>query len=173
MFAVHPPHPGDLSGHIGAAFDTALQFEGAAKFFLGAGLAKGEQLMFVADDPDPSRWPPSLLESGALQIASTKEIYGSEVRPDQQRATFAEAVAAALDQGYSGIRVAADNTSLVLDHDQVAAWTAWEIVADDFMAEAPVTGLCGFHRRRLHPQFVRFLVALHPTAFGTDRPSTP
>lgn len=155
---------GELSGHIAWAFDGTAAFETAASSFLLAGQTRGERLIFISDQPEPARWPRRLLDSGDLQLASLTEVYGPEVRAEEQRQTFATVLDEAVRQGYSGIRVAADNSSLVISSDQVPAWMAWEIVADAFMEEAPVTGLCGFDRRRLGPPFIRFLLGLHPTA---------
>ena len=154
---------GELTGHVGWAFDGMPEFEAIARAFLVAGHAKGERLMFISDQPQPTRWPPELLHEGVLQLASTSEVYGPEVRAEDQRKTFAATLEEAVSQGYSGIRVAADNTSLVTHADQVPAWIAWEVVADTFMEESPVTGICGFDRQRLDPQFIRFILGLHPT----------
>ena len=132
-----PPPSGHerLTGHIAWAFDGRSQFEALARSFLDVGRAKGEKLIFIADGPDPGRWPSEPLESGALQLASVRDVYGSEIQADQQRQVFAGTLDEALRQGYSGIRVAADNTSLVTDSDRARAWTAWEVVADAFMAD--------------------------------------
>lgn len=152
-----------LSGHIGLAFDGRSEFEAIAISFLGAGRAKGEKLIFVCDEPNPSAWPSEWVASGALHLASIREVYGSEVQADQQRRSFTSTLEEALKEGYSGIRVAADNSSLVTTPSQARAWMAWEVIADDFMAESPVTGMCGFDRKRLQPQFIRFITGIHPT----------
>ncbi len=119
--------------------------------------------MLVADDPRVDLWPQSFIERGQLIVASTAEIYGPErlVVAEAQHDTFTAALEDALKEGYSGIRVAADNTSLVLGADRAVAWTRWEEVADRFMAENPVTGLCGFDRSRIEPAAVAALQGLH------------
>ncbi len=119
--------------------------------------------MLVADDPRVDLWPQSFIERGQLIVASTAEVYGPErlVVPEAQRDTFTAALEDARMEGYSGIRVAADNTSLISGADRQAAWTRWEEVADRFMAENPVTGLCGFDRSRTEPAAVAALQQLH------------
>lgn len=79
-------------------------------------------------------------------VASVTEIYGPDrtVAATSQRDTFAAELAEALSEGYTGIRVAADNSSLVDTPERLQAWLEWEEVADRFMAENPVTGLCAF-----------------------------
>jgi hypothetical protein len=107
--------------------------------------------MFVADDPVVGQWPKDLVERGELVIASIADIYGSDRMVDaaSQRETFATSLAEALSEGYSGIRVAADNSSLVDTPEQLRAWLAWEDMADHFRAENPITGLCAFDRTRV------------------------
>jgi MEDS: MEthanogen/methylotroph, DcmR Sensory domain len=84
------------------------------------------------------------------------------VNAPRQRATFATALAEALADGYTGIRVAADNTSLVSDDARMAAWIRWEVVADRFMSENQVTGLCAFDREKVDVDRLRHLATLHP-----------
>jgi DcmR-like sensory protein len=90
--------------------------------------------MYVAVDPDPADVA-GLAGPGALQIASIAEVYGSSgvVNASSQQATFTLALAGALAGGYTGIRVAADNTPLITSDVRLAAWMQWEIVAERFM----------------------------------------
>lgn len=120
--------------------------------------------MFLSDRPNPELWPTRLLDCGDLIVASIADVYGEQrlVHAHQQRDTFAAVLAEALGQGYSGIRVAADNTSLVSTPERLKAWTVWEGVAEQFMADNPVTGLCAFDRRRTQPAVLRSLIDLHP-----------
>lgn len=152
--------------HIGWVFDGSDEFHELARPFLAEGAARAELLMFVAEDPDPDAVG-DLVEScveGAFQVASTSEVYGVTgiVDPQVQQATFSGVLAEALAQGFSGIRVAADNTPLVLDQERLNAWMDWECVADRFMSENPVTGLCAFDRCRVDVNQLRHLAALHP-----------
>jgi MEDS: MEthanogen/methylotroph, DcmR Sensory domain len=149
--------------HIGWAFAGPAEFASLARPFLAEGAALGEKLMYVAADPDPADVA-GLASRDALQVASIAEVYGSSGIVDAlgQRATFSGALAQALGEGYTGIRVAADNTSLVTDKMRLAAWIEWEIVADRFMSENPVTGLCAFDRKKVDIDGLRHLAWLHP-----------
>jgi hypothetical protein len=151
----------DLSGHLAWAFNGPAEFEVGAISFLTAGQGKGERLLFISASPDADRFPADLLEGGALRLASTGEVYGRRLDADAQRDAFVAVLEEALAEGYSGLRVAADNTPLVADPDLVDAWVRWEITAEDFMATSPVTGLCGFDRQRIDPRFLRFVTGLH------------
>lgn len=130
-------------GHGGWFFSEPAEYEAHAASFLAAGVPSGEQVWFVADDPRPSRWPHDLLHGGVLVLASLDDAYGP-LRAgdlDKQRSVFANAVDEALANGYSGIRVVADNTRLI--SEDLNRWIEWESVVDRFIAENPVTGLCG------------------------------
>jgi MEDS: MEthanogen/methylotroph, DcmR Sensory domain len=149
--------------HIGWVFAGPAEFAALARPFLAEGAACGERLMYVAEDPDPGEMA-GLAAPGVLQVASTAEVYGASgiVDAASQRATFAGVLADALAGGYTGIRVAADNTPLVTDQSRLAAWVRWEIVADRFMSENPVTGLCAFDRDKADVDRLRHLATLHP-----------
>lgn len=152
------------TGHIAWGFTGVAQFAARASRFLAAGVERAERLLFIADDPRGDQWPRPLLDSGQLQLSSVTEVYGEDGRVDAtaQRATFAEALADALTDGYSGIRVAADNTWLA-SGGRLDSWMAWERVADRFMAENPVTGLCAFDRARLADDVMARVMGAHRT----------
>lgn len=151
------------TGHSGWLFSNRAVFEGCATSFLAEGAERNERLMFVADDPRPRSWPKHLVERGELLIVSTREVYGSErtVHAPSQRAIFEVVLAEALREGYTGIRVAADNTSLVAEPDGFAAWMQWEPEAERFISEHPVTGMCGFERSRIDAKVASVLAGFH------------
>ncbi len=144
------------------------EFQGAVTTFLAEGAARSERLILVADDPNPHVWPREMLSTGALLVASTAEIYGPERIVDAAtlRDRFSQVVREALDDGYSGVRLAADNTSLVSDGPRLAAWREWEDLSDRFMEDNPLTGLCAFDRSRTDPDQIRLLEKLHQRSFG-------
>lgn len=151
--------------HVGWVFSGARSFEDVARQFLAGGAVGGEQLMFVADDPDPLAVDGIVDVAGRpVTVASIAEVYGASgvVDPVRQRATFAQVLDEALAAGYRGIRVAADNSPLVRTPERLAAWIRWESVADHFMSENPVTGLCAFDGDRVDVHVLRHLATLHP-----------
>ena len=152
--------------HIGWVFEGRADFDLLARRFLSEGVARGELLMLVAEDPDQTvvEGLEDLVEGKPVQVASIAEVYGASgvVDPEGQRATFSGVLDEALASGYSGIRVAADNTPLVLGRERLNAWMMWESVADRFMSENPVTGLCAFDRQRVDVDQLRHLATLHP-----------
>jgi hypothetical protein len=155
--------PGD---HICWVFAGLNGFADLARPFLAEGLARGEKLMYVAADTSPARVAglAGLAGPPVLEVASIAEVYGASGMVDaaRQRATFAAALADALAEGFTGIRVAADNTPLVTDEVRLKAWIEWEITADRFMSENLVTGLCAFDRDQVNVDRLRHLATLHP-----------
>ena len=159
-------HPGPTSGgstHLGWTFSSPPEFESRVTTYLAEGLARHEKVMYVVDDPRRGQWPGELVDRGDLVIASITEIYGDEriVVAKQQRATFEEVLADALDEGYTGIRVAADNTSLIDGAERLEAWLEWEEMCEVFLAENPITGLCAFDVPRADPDSLRRTMDLH------------
>jgi hypothetical protein len=150
-------------GHSGLAFADRPHFETSVTSFLVEGVTTGERLMLVADDPNPGQWPRELLDRGDLLVMSTGEVYDGErtVDPAVQRAWFEAALTEALLLGYTGLRVAADNTSLTLGPGRLTAWLRWEAEADRMMREAPITGLCAFDQTRTGSEALRELTGAH------------
>ena len=152
--------------HIGWIFSGPGEFAALAEPFLAEGAVRNERLMYVAEDPDMTafgQWTEAL-PPGTLMAATVAAVYGQSgiVDAAKQRATFAQVLAEALAAGYSGIRVAADNTPLLLDQERIEAWIRWETVADHFMSENPVTGLCAFDKTRIDVGTLRRLATVHP-----------
>lgn len=152
--------------HIGWIFSGPGEFAALAEPFLAEGAVRNERLIYVAEDPDIAsfgEWTETLAP-GTLSAVTVSEVYGESgiVDAPKQRATFAQALGEALAAGYTGIRVAADNTRLVLDEERIEAWIRWEVVADHFMSQNPVTGLCAFDKARADVDTIRRLATLHP-----------
>jgi len=159
--------------HIGWVFDGLDSFDALAALFLAEGAARRERLMYIAPDPDPAvaaKLGPAV-ESHGVQVASIAEVYGASgvVDPSGLLATFSSVFVGALAEGYSGLRVAADNTPLVTDEAALAAWFQWEIMADRFMSENPATALCAFDGDKVNVNRLRYLATLHPLS-STDCP---
>jgi hypothetical protein len=150
-------------GHIGWVFAGTPSFEGSVARFLAEGLPRGELLMCVAEDPGADRWPTALLRDGRLVVASVAEVYGVDrvVDAGEQHRTYTAWLDEAMADGFKGIRLAADSTSLVATPERLQAWTTWEQVADRFMAKNPFTGLCAFDRYRVEAEALSAVIDLH------------
>ncbi|MDQ4491312.1 MEDS domain-containing protein [Sinomonas sp. ASV486] len=167
---IHRPRREDRwpVGHLGWAFMGLPEFEGRVASFLVEGHARGERQVFIVDDPRAALWPKGLVERGDLLIFSTAEAYGQAMIIDAaaQRAAFESSLAQAIELGYTGLRIAADNTSLTLDPERLEAWMRWEEEAELLMQAKPITGLCAFDRTRSDAATIKALMSMHPVAVG-------
>lgn len=158
--------------HIGWIFAGELGFEQLAGPFLAEGAARGELLMYLAETPRPTTVARLRDHYGSrvIRIARVADIYGESgiIDADAQLEVFGAVLADALAAGFSGVRVAADNTPFVTDEARLAAWIRWEHAADRFMADNPVTGLCAFDGRRVDVNPLRHLATLHPLSSSAD-----
>lgn len=154
------PWPG---GHSARRFRGASAFEALATDLLAAGHARHERLLLVADEPNEAQWPEGLRSGGDLQVSSVAEVYGPQrlADPPALLAGFRERLADALRDGYTGLRVVADNSAMLDGPERAEAWRRWEPVADMFMAAYPVTGVCAFDDERVDPETLSAVLALH------------
>jgi hypothetical protein len=152
--------------HIGWVFEGAKEFAALAAPYLTEGAALGERLMYIAEDPRQEDMDQlaTVVGPDQLRISSVAETYGSDgtVDPQRQLATFIDEMDAAKAAGYTGLRVAADNTSLVGDEKQMKAWIQWEIIADHTVAGREFTALCAFNKEQVDTSQLRQLASVHP-----------
>ncbi len=168
-FELVPMQPHD---HIGWVYSGMDEFARLVRPFLQEGASKGEALMLVAEDPDAAELGElvAAFDPMLLQVSSIAEVYGPSGIADagEQRATFMAASRTAVAEGYTGIRVAADNSPLVGTPERFDSWIRWELTADRFMSEHSVTGLCAFDRNRVTVDALRHLSTLHPLSSRTE-----
>lgn len=175
-FLADSPGALELHDHVAWYGDGRRSLNRLAVHLFTIGARRGERMMFVVEDPDPGRLGglpdlDGLLARGDLQLAAVGDVYqgGSQFDPAEQLAIFGEALDAALDQGYRGLRVVAENTPLVTgSHADVERWLAWEQLTDDFQAARPVLGVCFFDTTRIPPARLRDLASIHPVISPTE-----
>ena len=165
-----------LHGHGCWIYADDLEFRAGALAFLKDGITLGQRLLYVRSGtvdklrrdldglPDVER----LLTAGRLRIMPLETAYaiGEPVDPVAQLTMFSTATSAALVDGYTGLRVVADVTQLVLDEELWAAHTHWESVADRYISKNPLAGLCCYDRRVLPDQIVGDLACVHRSSNG-------
>ncbi|MDR2983927.1 MAG: MEDS domain-containing protein [Nocardiopsaceae bacterium] len=155
-----------MHDHMGCVFEGANEFAALAGPYLTEGAALGERLVYVAQDPRPRDVAQlgTVVDPGQLQISTVAETYGTSgnVDPLRQLDHFMSELDAAKAAGYTGLRVAADNTSLVGDDKAMKAWIEWEIIADHTVAGKEITGLCAFDKGKVGGEQLRQLASVHP-----------
>ncbi|WP_196279129.1 MEDS domain-containing protein [Catellatospora vulcania] len=162
--------------HICWVFDTPEEFRQLAGRFLSEGLAAGQQVLYLEDraretELDHVDGFGSARRRGAAAVQDLG-IYEAELMADPAAPAraFVRACEQAVADGYTGLRVAADVTSLVRDPTMAATFARYEHLVDTHMARHPLTGMCGFHRARLSATTIAELACLHPLASSGSTP---
>ncbi|MFF5174471.1 MEDS domain-containing protein [Micromonospora sp. NPDC000089] len=160
-------------GHVCWTYRDPARFEARAREWLLAGLAAGERVRYVGDTPAPevlSRWREDprwrdALDGGAAQVVAVGDAYaGLTVGPEEAVAVYQALTRSALDDGFTGLRVVADGTTLVGSPARLRAFARYEHLVDRFMRTAPMTAACGYDRRRLDDRTIEELASLHRAA---------
>lgn len=170
-----------LHGHGAWLYSDEAEFRAGALEFLADGADLDQRMLYVgagtieklrgdlADLPELDL----LLGEGSLRIMPLEAVYevGVGIDPMAQLAMYSAATKTALMDGYSGLRVLAEVTPLVLDPELWRAHTHWEAVADRFMARNPMSALCCFDRRRLPDEILRDLACVHRSSNESPTPA--
>ena len=163
-----------LHGHACWLYGDEEEFRTGTLAFLEDGVELGQRLMYVAagsverlrGDLEGLRGLDTMLGAGGLRIMPLENAYevGRPVDPIAQLTMYSAATSAALVDGYTGLRVVADVTSLVLDAELWPSHTHWECVADRYMAKNPMAALCCYDRRALPDAILGDLACVHRTS---------
>ncbi|MGR6964495.1 MEDS domain-containing protein [Geodermatophilus sp. URMC 61] len=160
--------PGD---HVCWTFADAADFSAAVLPFLDEGRRLGEQLLVIgASRPEvlrtlaPLPGRDQLLASGQLQVHSTVEVYApdGELSPTEQVQAYRGLVQRALQDGRTGLRVAADVTPLVRRGCGLQRQVhVYEQLADAMMGTVAMTALC-LYDAALGTDLLGPVTLLHP-----------
>ncbi|WP_305788096.1 MEDS domain-containing protein [Symbioplanes lichenis] len=144
-------------GHTCLTYDDPADFDTAARAFLAAGHAAGQQTWYVGNGkPQGWEFTPEVLAVAAHYPA------GSVIDPEAGLAAYAEATDRARAEGYTGLCVAADATALVRTPAQLEAFARYEFLVDRYMRDHPFTAMCAFDRGELGADVTTELACAHP-----------
>ncbi len=174
---VEVPEPGPAD-HVCWVYDDARELDDAAAEFLGGGLARGERLLVVGDGMIetldrhtlPFGGTDALVATGALEILDLGAAYvgGAQFTPQQQLAFYEAATRKALEDGFTGLRVAADISTLAADPESRADLVRWEHLADDLVARGSgFTAMCAY-RADLGREALADVASVHPLVHGPE-----
>ena len=163
--------------HACWCFDQPQDFADASVEFLSDGLRSGQRLAYVGCEPAAEQRERlerlgdvgGMIDTGALQLLELGGLYrpGERIDAEAQVATYAAATDAALADGYTGLRVAAQVTDLVAEPKTWEAHVRWESIADRVMSTMPLAALCGYRREAVPDSLLADLAAVHPAANAT------
>jgi anti-anti-sigma factor len=162
------------NAHACWGFKRRQEFVDASLEFLTDGLRNGQRIAYVGNEPveeqrerlEPLGGVGALIDEGALLLIDLTGVYkaGEPIDPDAQMAVYAAVTDAALADGYAGIRVAAQATSLVREPATWEAHLRWESLADRFMSVRPLSAMCGYQRDLVSERLFCDLSTLHPVS---------
>lgn len=111
-----------------------------------------------------------LRAEGALVVADAEAAYlpGGAFDADARIAVYERLVLAALADGYTGLRVAADVPPALREITASGSWPSYELRADLLAARLPFTALCCYDRQWWAPDDVAPIAAVHALAFGPE-----
>lgn len=158
--------------HLCWVHDDDADFEVAVREFLAGGLARGERLLCVGSRAiaalegaaGPLGDVDALVAGGTLEMMTVDEVYAAAgpLVVERQRAYYDAATRRARDDGYRGLRVAAELSGLAADPEQRHLLAAWEHAADEFIAsDAGMSAMCAY-RADLPPETLGALLSVHP-----------
>ncbi len=160
--------------HACWTFDRQQEFVDASLEYLTDGLRAGQRIVYVGSEPVAQQREQleqlggvaGMIDAGALLLFQLDDLYdvGRPVDTDAQLATYAAATDAALADGYTGLRVAAQVTNLVAEPETWDAHVRWEATADRFMSVRPMSAMCGYRRDAIPAQLLSDLAAVHPAS---------
>lgn len=169
-------------GHACWIFDEQQEFVDAALEYLTDGLRAEQRIAYVGSETveeqrellAPLGNVGKMIDKGALQLFEVTDLYkvGEPVDADVQVATYLAAASAAVADGYTGLRVAAQVTDLVAEPRTREAHVRWESIADRYCVTHPLSAFCGYQRGVLPEQLLGDLAAVHP-ASNEGHPTVP
>ncbi|WP_231639768.1 MEDS domain-containing protein [Mycobacterium sp. Marseille-P9652] len=173
---------GGCSDHACLAYTTRSGRDAAAVEWLLEGARLGQRLFVVTHDDDGGAGLLSALASASdhelvrdVACAGIDQLYDLSVPIDlaTQLSRYADEVARAVADGFSGLRVFCDITTLIADAERRRSHGRWEHAADVWMAAGnPLAPLCAYDVGVLGADALP-VMALHPLRRGPASAVTP
>jgi anti-anti-sigma regulatory factor len=168
--------------HACWAYATRSERDAAAIEWLLEGVQLGQRLLAVAHDDDAGdNLLSGLAAACGVELAqdvaylSIEQFYDlpAAIDIDAQLSRYSNEVARALADGFKGLRVFCDFTTLIADAPRRAGHARWEHAADSWMAAGnPLAQLCAYDVGVLGDQALA-VMALHPFRHGHESAVTP
>ena len=171
------PATPSLSDHACWAYGDDAEHEAyrtGAVAFLADGQALGQRLVYLGDrraspplDLSPLGDVATMTARGELVVHDLADLAGhGPVKAERQLAALVASVDAALDTGWSGVRVVAEVSAQLAEPAWCAGHVAWEQVLDRAMVERPLAVLCAYDERLIGAEAARSLACVHRFRHG-------
>jgi hypothetical protein len=166
-----------LLDHVCHGYDGPGELADHAVPYLTAGLRLGQRAVIVTAGPERAfaehlaAAAVEIAGAGSVEVVEFQHVYGRGFV--DVRATLARVqavLAAALEQGYSGLRAVGLLTEAARDPWKRGGFAAWEHAVGRWQSAAPVASACSYDRSVLGETAVHDLACLHPRALGSGLP---
>lgn len=174
--------PGD---HACWVYDSDESHRATLIPYIREGLARGERVLYFHFRQDPAAILDALREAGepvddlvargalVMQEATAAYLAGGSFDAAAMVAGFAAGAAAAVEDGFTGLRAAGETEWLVPEHLEAETAAAYEFACAAAFGGAPLTGLCGYDARYCDPLVLQSVEAVHPVRIRDDEQSAP
>ncbi|MFD7160484.1 MEDS domain-containing protein [Kribbella sp. NPDC059898] len=141
--------------HVCWQYDSPDEFQAKARAFLAEGLSRTYRALYVADNPE------QLQADSMIQVAGCEDFLpsGPQFDPEKALGAFNLATEKAMAEGFAGLSVAVDCTTLALD--ALESLARFEYLLGEYVATHPLSALCGYNRSRLDGERTAQVVCLH------------
>lgn len=159
--------PGD---HLCWIYDDHDSWRSAATAFLLEGATRGERLLYLVGDTDPdglvrqvSGRPgrDDLIAAGQFLVMPVDGPAAAS-DADARLEEFRRLIVHAVRDGFHGLRLAADTSSLFRVTPDPSDFMAFEIAFDAMIASVPAAAMCGFDRAVVGDAVARQVSFTHP-----------
>ena len=167
--------------HLCLIYDRAADQRAALLPFLKRGLAAGERCLYLADGATTDLAERALAqegidvdrerERGGLVLLTRRDgfLRGGRFDPGAMTDLLRQAEQEALDDGFSGLRLASEMGWCLGDAPGAERFLEYEAMLNRFLAGSRSIGLCQYDRARFSPRVVFEILRTHPFAvLGED-----
>lgn len=171
--------------HAFMRYSRAAEMRGAVARYIAAGLDHGERCIYVLGDRSLIEVVDALdsggvdvpqhAADGSLQIIRAQQVYTPAGSFDAQRTvgSFRRALRRALDEGYAGLRAAAEMSWALGGVATARQLEDYEREIDRIFIDGRYTGLCMYDAQRFGPAALQGIERAHASVLRTEGSSPP
>lgn len=162
-----------IGDHVCLAYDEDSALRRILASYVSDGLAAGQRVACYFGDAESAVdvlagvvATDAAVRDGALIVGSLAEAYmrGGEFDPAARLREYAAMSAAALDDGYTGLRVFGQAEAMLAVAGD--SWPVYELRADLLVVRRPMVALCAYDVRRCDQAALEVLRSVHARSFG-------
>ena len=161
--------------HLCSIYETTEEHLAVAVPFIQIGLARGEKCFYIADDGTEELVRDAMraygidvqqaLAAGSLVFANKDEAYLKQgaFDPEWMFTFWGDAVVAAMNQGFSALRLTGETEWVVRGAPGLERWIEYESRVTHTLAHHNCVVLCQYNRQLFAPELLLDVIRTHPT----------